>query len=262
MNTMSKILHLIILIHILIPISAASAQDFTNETTIPGTYEGLSVEFYLATDKETYVASDTIWMTYSVTNTGHQSIAFNMSAIFWLCQYIVYDGHEDMTWLYPEGTLPVVWGFMLEPQETMADTAFWWTDTIDGDMVNPYTLTAELDTWEEVSPRSIGLQFNFMETDVENSIEQRVPSEFLLFQNYPNPFNAKTSITYQIPKSGRVTLDIYNIYGSLVTTLVNDYMPEGTHSVVWDAKGLSSGVYFYRMTIDQFSTVRKCVLLR
>ncbi len=88
------------------------------------------------------------------------------------------------------------------------------------------------------------------------------PEKFKLNQNYPNPFNPTTTISYQLPESSHINLSIYNINGYLIDTLVNGYRNAGYYSVEWDARGLSSGVYFYRINAGEYSSVRKCAILK
>jgi hypothetical protein len=78
-----------------------------------------------------------------------------------------------------------------------------------------------------------------------------LPDEFNLAQNYPNPFNPTTTISYTVP-NGKVTLDIYNVLGQKVNTLVNSRQVEGSYDVVWDGtnfsgKSVASGIYFYKL---------------
>ena len=89
-----------------------------------------------------------------------------------------------------------------------------------------------------------------------------IPLEFRLNQNYPNPFNPSTMITYQIPVSGNVTLKIFDILGREVRTLVNERQEAGSYSVDFNVKALSSGTYFYKITADNFSQVKKMVVLK
>jgi nitrous oxidase accessory protein NosD len=89
-----------------------------------------------------------------------------------------------------------------------------------------------------------------------------VPSEFALFNNYPNPFNPSTTITYDIPIEGRVVLKVYNSLGQEVATLTDETVRPGRYWVTWDAKGVASGVYLYRLQSGSFSQVRKMVLLK
>lgn len=79
--------------------------------------------------------------------------------------------------------------------------------------------------------------------------ETNTANDFHLFQNYPNPFNPSTTIGYQIPVAGFVILKIYNLLGEEVTTLVNNMQKSGAQYVKFDASGLSSGVYFYRISV-------------
>jgi hypothetical protein len=85
---------------------------------------------------------------------------------------------------------------------------------------------------------------------------------FKLYQNYPNPFNPTTTITYEIPKTGFVELKVYNITGQVVAELVNEEQKSGVHSVTFDGKNCSSGVYFYKLTSGKNFEKRKMVLLK
>ena len=98
-------------------------------------------------------------------------------------------------------------------------------------------------------------------TSVENP-EQLHPKTFQLHQNYPNPFNPETNIKFQIPSSNFVSLEVFNILGQKVQTLVNEKREAGEHSVQFDATGLPSGVYVYRLRAGEFSKSRKMILVR
>lgn len=88
------------------------------------------------------------------------------------------------------------------------------------------------------------------------------PADYSLKQNYPNPFNPTTNIVYSIPKSGFVTIKIYNILGQEVRVLANRMMNQGTYNVTFDAGALNSGVYFYTLSVDNFTQVKKMMLLK
>jgi len=88
------------------------------------------------------------------------------------------------------------------------------------------------------------------------------PAEFSVAQNVPNPCNPTTTINYTIPESGNVTVDVFNVTGQKVDTLVNNYLDAGSHSVVWDGSSKSSGVYFYTVTSGEFSKTMKMTLLK
>lgn len=86
--------------------------------------------------------------------------------------------------------------------------------------------------------------------------------DYDLVQNYPNPFNPATTIKYQIPKSGHVKLRVYDILGREVTTLVNEYLEDGRYEAVFNANELSSGVYIYRLEVNDFVTSKKIMLVK
>ena len=89
-----------------------------------------------------------------------------------------------------------------------------------------------------------------------------LPSEFALLSNYPNPFNAQTVIEYQLPVSSTVKLEVYNLLGSKVATLVNGEEEAAYKSVTWDASEVSSGVYFYKLTAGDYTQTRRMMLVR
>lgn len=98
-------------------------------------------------------------------------------------------------------------------------------------------------------------------TGIEN--KNLVPVEFSLKQNYPNPFNPSTTIGYTIPENGLVTLKIYNILGKEITTLVNEEKSSGVYEVKFNAAGLPSGKYIYKLTAgDKVIGIKKMILLK
>jgi FtsP/CotA-like multicopper oxidase with cupredoxin domain len=95
------------------------------------------------------------------------------------------------------------------------------------------------------------------------TLTENLPTSFELNQNYPNPFNPSTVINFSVPKENTlVTLKIYNSLGEEVGTLINQIVPAGNHEVNFDARGLSSGVYFYTLTADNFVDSKKMVLMK
>ncbi len=88
------------------------------------------------------------------------------------------------------------------------------------------------------------------------------PTSFELKQNYPNPFNPTTNIQFELPEPTEVRLTVYNRIGQKVSTLINQKMGAGSHSATFDAPGLPSGVYIYRLKADGFSKSRKMLLVK
>jgi hypothetical protein len=94
------------------------------------------------------------------------------------------------------------------------------------------------------------------------AVEEKTPKQFNVNQNIPNPFNPSTTISFTMPEKGNVSIDIYNVAGQKVKTLVNCYMNAGEHSVRWDAKECSAGVYFYKVKAGKFERTMKMMLVR
>lgn len=93
-------------------------------------------------------------------------------------------------------------------------------------------------------------------------ISSEIPLGFSLSQNYPNPFNPVTNIKFDVPQSGFIELKIYNINGKEVTQLVHQYLNAGSYKYDFDALGLPSGVYFYRLGTEDFTDVKKMILIK
>ncbi|MDY0081914.1 MAG: T9SS type A sorting domain-containing protein [Ignavibacteriaceae bacterium] len=94
------------------------------------------------------------------------------------------------------------------------------------------------------------------------SVVMEVPIEFALGQNYPNPFNPSTKINYSVPQSGLVSIVIYDLTGQEAATVVNEIKQPGNYEIEFNASGLSSGVYFYKMTANGFSQIKKMSIIK
>jgi hypothetical protein len=98
-------------------------------------------------------------------------------------------------------------------------------------------------------------------SDVDH-IDNEVVEKYFLTQNYPNPFNPKTTINYQIPESGFVSIKIFDVLGNEIASLINEEKPVGTYQIEFKADGLPSGVYFYQLKAGDFFETKKMVLLK
>ncbi|MBI2428278.1 MAG: T9SS type A sorting domain-containing protein [Ignavibacteriales bacterium] len=88
------------------------------------------------------------------------------------------------------------------------------------------------------------------------------PIEFALHQNYPNPFNPATTIRYSIPVSGHVSLKVFDVLGNEIATLVNSVKSAGTFRQEWNASGVPSGLYFYRLQAGNLVSTKKMLLVK
>ena len=104
-------------------------------------------------------------------------------------------------------------------------------------------------------------------SSMTQEILSQLPEKFSLYQNYPNPFNPTTTIRFDIPEPSHISLKVYNLMGQEVRTLTNEWLPTGSHRLIWngtDQRGIpvSTGVYIYRLQAQNFQKTRKMVLLK
>ena len=97
---------------------------------------------------------------------------------------------------------------------------------------------------------------------VVTGVEELVPVEYSLLQNYPNPFNPSTVISYGLPHTSHVRLEVYDALGQLVEKLVDKEHEPGQYQVRFDAKGLAAGVYYYRLQAADFVSIKKLLLVK
>ena len=93
-------------------------------------------------------------------------------------------------------------------------------------------------------------------------INNKIPDKYYLYQNYPNPFNPSTNIKFDLPKKSYVRIIIYDILGKTVGTLVDEYKEVGGYQVEWDGSNYSSGTYFYKLETNNYTDVKKMILLK
>jgi len=97
-------------------------------------------------------------------------------------------------------------------------------------------------------------------TSINNNYE--IIKDFRLFEAYPNPFNPVTNIKFQIPANEFVKLEVFDISGKIVDVLINGNLNAGTYEAKWNAETFSSGIYFYRLTVKNYSDTKKIILLK
>lgn len=104
-------------------------------------------------------------------------------------------------------------------------------------------------------------------TGVTEGSEEKIPRDFCLFQNYPNPFNPNTVIEFALPKDCWVKVEVFNLLGQKIRTLADKAMKKGIKKIIWNGKNekgaeVSSGIYFYRIKTDEFTGVKKMILIK
>lgn len=155
----------------------------------------------------------------------------------------------------------------LDPEGSITRCVWDFGDGNSSDEFNPvhiytedgsYTVKQKIWDNDEASD-STTLTVEVVVTGLENS---DIPDDFALNPNYPNPFNPSTMLSYDLPKASNVTLSVYNSLGQLVATLINEKVQAGKHSLYFDASHLQSGIYYYRITADKFTSTRKMMLIK
>jgi hypothetical protein len=116
--------------------------------------------------------------------------------------------------------------------------------------------------WDEPGRGARAEHFITIESLGTDESNPGIPTDYKLSQNYPNPFNPITRIEYEMPQNGNVNVSIYNIKGELVEKLVDSYNITGKYSIQWNPKNISSGQYFYQISVDGFVQTKKMVLLK
>ncbi len=124
-------------------------------------------------------------------------------------------------------------------------------DTFNGSLVNTSIKSGE----------SFVINNNLIEK-LRVSSSSITPTDYVLEQNYPNPFNPATTIRFSIPETANVKLTIYNSLGQQVTELVNSTLEAGNYSFNWDATNVASGLYFYELNSNNFTSVKKMMLIK
>ncbi|MCP4632000.1 MAG: T9SS type A sorting domain-containing protein [candidate division Zixibacteria bacterium] len=104
--------------------------------------------------------------------------------------------------------------------------------------------------------------FNVGDYQLDRSDLENIPQEFILYQNNPNPFNTSTKISFALPNQSDVRIDIYNLAGQKIETLIDRNIRAGHHNITWDASTYSSGVYFYKLTANNKTQTKRMTLMK
>lgn len=165
-------------------------------------------------------------------------------------------GVGSYEWGSTSGMVSDVQGWLDDP-----DNNFGWIVIGDESTNQTARQYATHEIGSAASRPNLKIFFTPLVTSVENE-NGELPSEYNLAQNFPNPFNPVTTIAYQLPQSGRVSLIVYDLLGAEVATLVNSVQSAGIHSVRWNAANVASGIYFYRLRAGSFTQTRKLVVIK
>ena len=130
-----------------------------------------------------------------------------------------------------------------------------WTDA------NVFTIAFVQNEGDKTSMNTVSSNFP-TPVGIEPPYSNQVPSDYALNQNYPNPFNPTTNIKFNLPKSGEVTLKIYDILGNEVKTIVEGVQPAGVYNMTVDGTNLASGIYFYTLKAGNFVETKKMSLIK
>jgi len=239
-------------------------------------YPGISNGVYLSTN------NGTTWNQTSLTNINVYSLAVNGNSIFAGTSFdgIYISTNNGTTWNQTSLNNQAVWSFAFNGNYIIAatglpnsiyvssDNGTSWIIRNDGIPYNTlvyalcllnnniYAGTGYNSNTNGVYKRPLG------ELTSIKAISNSVPQQFSLSQNYPNPFNPTTKINFNIPKTGFVSLTMYDALGRKVETLINQQMNPGSYSMDFNGSELTSGVYFYRLQSADFTDVKKLVLLK
>ncbi|MBE0572236.1 MAG: T9SS type A sorting domain-containing protein [Ignavibacteriaceae bacterium] len=113
-----------------------------------------------------------------------------------------------------------------------------------------------------VGEEGVIAKYRYQPPDFVSEEFSTIVKDFILYQNFPNPFNPATTISFNLSEPGQVSLNIYNVLGTRITTLLEDYKSNGNHSVVWNAENEPSGVYYFQLNVYGKLETRKMMLLK
>lgn len=139
-------------------------------------------------------------------------------------------------------------------------------NSVDSSVITRYPAGAIYDNkialaWKDKRTGSDEIFYSLL--DIPTSVEKNLgPENFVLYQNYPNPFNPKTTISFTLNKKSFASIKVYDVFGKLIRTLVNDELNSGSYNIQFDGSGLSSGVYYYELTTGEAKATKKMILIK
>lgn len=228
-------------------ICASAGNDGTNAPRYPAAYSNvISVASTTSSDIKSYFSNYHTSVDVCAPGSSIYSTLYNNS-------YAVFDG-TSMSSPICAGTVALIWSKF--PTYTPTQIV---NRLLDG-----------CDSIYNLNPSYVGLlgrgRINAYKSVLTvssiNQIGSEIPNSFKLEQNYPNPFNPSTKINFQIPKSSNVKITIYDSKGSEVETLLNEFVQAGKYSTNFNSKSLSSGIYFYKITSENFSDSKRMILIK
>jgi hypothetical protein len=268
------------------PLAIANRWDFVDhkwDANGYSEYDTLSLNIYadtLINNEKYYRITSNPWV-YNLIRSDSVGIYF-------------YDTVNNQEWLFFKYNLPLGQylenGYNLSPLDTnsfirvyksLDDTVYLFNQSlrrmrysIDKGIDNAYSLTItphlgflDIDASNVMSNENIGLLGCIISdtiygklTSVENIREMH--QEYALFQNYPNPFNQTTIISYSIPESQLIEINIFDILGRRITTLIKEYKQGGIHTIEFNGFNLTSGIYYYQLNAGTFIQTKKFILLK
>lgn len=159
--------------------------------------------------------------------------------------------------LYPIGHLLMIAGFTSDGKPIVHDSA----------KPNGYSYVYNKTSLSQSWFVKGGVAYTFYLSDsatvsVEDLKQNPIAEDYILYQNYPNPFNPNTQISFSIPQAGQTKISVYDMLGTEVEVLLNEYMGAGLHQIQFNAKNLSSGIYIYRIESGNFTQAKRMILLK
>jgi hypothetical protein len=276
---------LLIVVACLFASGMAFAQDPGNQdsvivstTLVPQGTQTIDVWFFCRTDDSIAFYNMPIVIEYSGTGISIDHIAYYPPLTFWddtFDSLVVSQGFYRMLGFYDIGgednpplftnynrVQPWKFVFTAEPgapsQVVTIDTT---TDPVNGSI-----MFGVVGGSIEIHPAFVpgGILYGTLDVDDETA---EIPTEFALNQNYPNPFNPQTNVSFDLPKSQYVSLEIYNILGQQVKTLASGNFEAGRYAYTWNGtnsrgEDVPSGIYFYSLKTEEFSKTNKMMLIR